>query len=52
MKKISGFDTDMKVDILKDRFEEIVTEMEILKMAERLKYALSSQFIYRPEIME
>ena len=49
MKKISGFQTENKVDVLIDRFEEMVTETETLRIAERLKYALSSQFIDRLE---
>ena len=49
MKKISGFWTDDKVDVLIDRFEEMVTETETLRLAERLRYALSSQFIDRLE---
>merc|ERR1712105_525975 len=44
MKKISGFQTDNKVDVLINRFEEMVTETETLGLAERLRYALSSQF--------
>ena len=49
MKKISGFRTDDKVDVLIDRFEEMVTETETVRLAERLRYALSSQFIERLE---
>ena len=49
MKKISGFRIEDKVDVLIDRFEEMVTETETLKLAERLKYALSLQFIERLE---
>ena len=49
MKKICGFRTDGKVDALIDRFEEMVTETETLKLAERLRYVLSSQFISRLE---
>jgi len=49
MKKISGFQTDNKVDVLINRFEEMVTETETLGLAERLRYALSSQFIDRLE---
>ena len=37
MKKISGFRIEDKVDVLIDRFEEMVTETETLKLAERLK---------------
>ena len=42
MKRISGFRTDDKVDVLIDNFEEMVMEVEALRLAERLKYALSS----------
>ena len=49
MKKICGFWTDDKVDALIDRFEEMVTDTETLRLAERLRYALSSQFINRLE---
>ena len=49
MKKISGFRIEDNVDVLIDRFEEMVTETETLKLAERLKYALSLQFIERLE---
>ncbi len=45
MKKICGFWTDNKVDVLLDDFEEMVTEAENVRLAERLRYALSSQFI-------
>ena len=49
MKKICGFQTDDKVEALIDRFEEMVTDAETLRLAERLRYALSSQFISRLE---
>ena len=49
MKKICGFWTDNKVDVLLDDFEEMVTEAESVRLAERLRYALSSQFIERLE---
>ena len=39
MKKISGFRVEDKVDMLIDRFKEMVTETENLRLAERLKYA-------------
>ncbi len=47
MKKICGFQTDKKVDILLDDFEEMVTEVESVRLADRLRYALSLQFIER-----
>ena len=49
MKKISGFKTKEKVDMLIDRFEEMVTEIEAVKLVERLKYALSAKFVDRFE---
>ena len=49
MKKVSGFCVEDKVDVLIDRFEEMVTEMENLKLAKRIKHALSLQFIERLE---
>ena len=49
MKRISGFRTDKKVDVLIDNFEEMVMEAETLRLARRLKYALSSQFVDRLE---
>ena len=45
MKKICGFRTDNKVDVLLDDFKEMVIEAENIRLAERLRYALSSQFI-------
>ena len=49
MKKISSFSIDNKVDMLIDRFEEMVTETKSLRLAERLDYALSLQLIDRLE---
>ena len=49
MRKISGFRTDDKVDILIDRFEEMVTETKTVKLAENMRYALSLQFVERLE---
>ena len=49
MKIISGFRTDKKVDVLIDNFEEMVMEAKTLRLARRLKYALSSQFVDRLE---
>ena len=47
MKKISSFSIDDKVDVLIDRFDEMVTETKNLTLAERLNYALSLQFVDR-----
>jgi len=51
MKKKSGnnFKTEEKMDIMIDRFEEMVTEIERIKFAENLKYAMSPQFLRRLE---
>ena len=49
MQKISRFKTEEKVNMLIDRFEEMVTEIEAVKLVDRLKYALSAQFVDRLE---
>ena len=49
MKKISGFRTDGKVDLLIDNFEEMMMEVKNLRLVERLEYALSAQFVERLE---
>ena len=49
MNKISNFKTDENVDKLIDRFEEMVTETDKLKLATNLRYALSLQFVERLE---
>ena len=49
MKKISGFKTEEKVDTLIDRLKEGVTEIEAVRLVDRLKYALSAQFVDRLE---
>ena len=49
MRKINNFKTDEKVDVLIDKFEEMVTETDRLRLAENLKYALRLQFIERLE---
>ena len=49
MKKISNFKMDDSVETLIDRFEEMMTEVDKEKLAENLKYALSSQFVDRLE---
>ena len=43
MRKISNFKMDDNLEILIDRFEEMITEVDKEKFAENLKYALSSQ---------
>ena len=49
MKNISGFKTDEKVEVLMDRFEDMVTEVDRIELATNLKYALSLQFVDRLE---
>ena len=44
-RRIYGFTTEGKVDFLLDKFEEIMAEIEKLKIAESLRYALSMPFI-------
>ena len=43
MKKISGegFRTDDKIDVMIDKYEEIVTETVNIKLAENLRYAMN-----------
>ena len=45
MKKISGFKTEDKVEVLMDKFEDMVTEADRIELATNLKYALSLQFV-------
>merc|ERR1711905_72615 len=46
MKTICGFRTDEKVDVLIDKFDEMMLEVQTLNMmTARLRYALSSQFV-------
>ena len=54
MRKISwnSFKTEENIDILIDKFEEIVTEIEQIKLAENLKYGVSVQFLERLENCE
>ena len=49
MKNISGFKTDEKVEVLMDRFEDMVMEVDRIELATNLKYALSLQFVDRLE---
>ena len=47
MRKISGksFKSEEKIDVMIDKFEELVTEVEKIKLAENLRYATSLQFL-------
>ena len=49
MNKISNFKMDDNVETLLDRFEEMITEVDKINLAENLKYALSSQCVDRLE---
>ena len=49
MRKISNFKVEGTVEILIDKFEEMITKTERLRLAENLKYALSLQFLERLE---
>ena len=51
MRKISGnsFKTEEKIHVMIDKFEEKVTEVEKIKLAENLIYSLSLQFLERLE---
>ena len=51
MKKISGngFKSEDKIDVMIDRFEEMITETENIRLAENLRYAMSLQFLERLE---
>ena len=51
MRKISGnsFRTEEKIDVMIDKFEEMATEIEKIKLAKNLRYALSLQFLERLE---
>lgn len=51
MKKISGyvFNTKDKIDVMIDKFEEMVIETENIKLAENLRYTMSLQFLERLE---
>ena len=51
MRRISGngFWSDEKIDMMIDRFEEMITETEKIKLAENLKYAMGLQFLERLE---
>ena len=47
MKNISdgGFKRDDKIDVMIDKYEEMVTETVNIKLAENLRYAMNLQFI-------
>ena len=51
MKKISGdgFKTEDKIDVMIDKFEEMVIESENINLAENLRYTMSLQFLERLE---
>merc|ERR1712030_48163 len=49
MKKICGFKMSEKVDTLIDNFDEMLIEMTNLRLADRLQYAVSAQFVDRLE---
>ena len=50
VKKIEGFKTDDKVDMLINRFEEIMTELDVLGLLNnRWRYTRSAQFVDRLE---
>jgi len=49
MKKICSSKMSEKVDTLIDNFDEMLMEMNNLKIAERLEYAVSAQFVDRLE---
>ena len=49
MKKIKGFKTKEKVDTLIDRFQEMVTETEAVRLVDKIEYAQSALFVDRLE---
>ena len=49
MKKISGYKMDDRVEILMDKFEDLITEVYRIDLASNLKYALTLQFMDRLE---
>ena len=51
MRKISGksFKSEEKIDMMIDKFEEMATEIEMIKLVENLRYAISLQFLERLE---
>ena len=51
LRKISGnnLKTEEKIDVMIDKFEEMVIEIENIKLAENLRYATSLQFLERLE---
>ena len=51
MRKISGksFKSEEKIDVMIDKFEDMTMEVEKIKLAENLEYALILQFLERLE---
>ena len=51
MRKISGegFKSDESVDKMMDRFGDMIVEMQKLRLAENLEYAMGLQFLERLE---
>ena len=51
MRKISGngFKSDDKIDVMIDRFEDMVTERKKIKLEENLYYRMALQFLERLE---
>ena len=51
MRKISGktFKSEERIDVMIDKFEEMTIEIEMIKLARNLEYALSVQFLERLE---
>ena len=49
MRRISGngFKSDEKLDMMIDRFEEMITETDKIRLAENLKYAMGLQILER-----
>merc|ERR1712115_92879 len=45
----NSFRTEEKIHVMSDKFEEMVTEIEKIKFAENLRYAVSLQFLERLE---
>ena len=44
---VNNFKTEEKINVMIDKFKEMVTEIEIIRLAENLKYAVSLQFLER-----
>ena len=51
MRKISGagFKSDENIDLMIDRFRDMITETKKIKLAEDLEYAMGLQFLERLE---